>query len=88
MSSTFIVYLLLFSWKNNVTYLNTVKLVYKGHSREHENVAFMSSCPLFTCYNYMLYSLMGKLYYGVLEGRYDCIMLYIRGHQVTIEVSD
>jgi hypothetical protein len=26
----------------------TVKLVYKSHSREPENVAFMSSCPLYT----------------------------------------
>jgi hypothetical protein len=33
----------------------TVKPVYKGHSREPENVPFMSSCPL-----YMHYSLMGK----------------------------
>ena len=28
--------------------LLTVKPVYKGHSREPENVAFMSSCPLYT----------------------------------------
>ena len=35
--------------------LNTVKPVYKGHSREPENVPFMSSCPL-----YIYYSLMGK----------------------------
>jgi len=28
---------------------HTVKPVYKGHSREHkENVAFMSSCSLYT----------------------------------------
>ena len=26
----------------------TVKAVYKGHSKEHENVVFMSSCPLYT----------------------------------------
>jgi len=26
----------------------TVKPVYKDHSRKHENVAFMSSCPLYT----------------------------------------
>ena len=26
----------------------TVKPVYKGQSREHENAAFMSSCPLYT----------------------------------------
>jgi len=26
----------------------TVKLVYKGQPREPENVAFMSSCPLYT----------------------------------------
>ena len=28
--------------------LNIVKPVYKGHTREPENVAFMSSCPLYT----------------------------------------
>jgi len=27
---------------------NTVKSVYKGYSREPENVAFMRSCPLYT----------------------------------------
>jgi hypothetical protein len=26
---------------------NTVRPVYKDHSREPENVAFMSSCPLY-----------------------------------------
>jgi hypothetical protein len=26
----------------------TLKPVYKGHSREPENVAFMSTCPLYT----------------------------------------
>ena len=40
---------------------NTVKLVYKGHSREPENVVFMSSCPLYTGQNYMHYLLMGKI---------------------------
>jgi len=30
----------------------TVKLVYKRHSVEPEYVAFMSSCPLYTGYNY------------------------------------
>jgi hypothetical protein len=40
----------------------TVKQVYKGHSREPENVPFMSRCPLYTDQNYMhLYSLMGKM---------------------------
>ena len=39
----------------------TVKPVYKGHSREPENVAFMSSCPLYTGSNYMHYSIMGKM---------------------------
>jgi hypothetical protein len=29
-----------------------VKPVYKGHSREPENVVFMSSCPLYTGLNY------------------------------------
>ena len=38
----------------------TVKPVYKGHIRESENVAFKSSCPLYTGYNYMQYSLMVK----------------------------
>jgi hypothetical protein len=40
----------------------TVKQVYKGHSREPENVPFMSRCPLYTGQNYMhLYSLMRKM---------------------------
>jgi len=39
----------------------TVKAVYKGNSREPKNVAFMSSCPLYTGLNYMHYSLMGKM---------------------------
>jgi hypothetical protein len=39
----------------------TVKPVYQGHTREPENVAFMSSYPLYTGYNYMHYSLMGKM---------------------------
>jgi len=28
--------------------INTVNPVYKGHSREPENVTFMNSCPLYT----------------------------------------
>ena len=28
--------------------ITTVKRVYKGHSKEPENVAFISSCPLCT----------------------------------------
>jgi len=33
----------------NIGYnLYTVKPVHKGHSREPKNVAFMSSCPLYT----------------------------------------
>jgi len=40
---------------------HTVKSVYKGHSKEPENVAFMSSWPLYTGSNYMHYSLMGKM---------------------------
>ena len=39
---------------------NTVTPVYKGHSRESENVAFMISCPLYTGSNYMHYSLNGE----------------------------
>jgi len=64
---------------------NTVKPVYKGQSREPENVSFMSSCPLYTG-NYMQYSLMGKmrlpfidsdlLYRGALSGRFDCICTF------------
>jgi len=38
----FSVYVLL----NGISY--TVKPVYKGHSKEPENVAFISSCPLYT----------------------------------------
>jgi hypothetical protein len=30
------------------TYTCTVKPVYTEHPMEHENVAFMSSCPLYT----------------------------------------
>ena len=41
--------------------ITTVKPVYKGHSKEPENVAFISSCPLCTGYDYMHYSLMGKM---------------------------
>ena len=36
---------------------NVVKPVYKGHSREPENVSFVSSCPLYTGSKYMCYSL-------------------------------
>jgi hypothetical protein len=51
--------------------INTVNLVYKSHSREPENVTFMSTCPLYTGHNYMHYSLMEKrdsdlLYRGAL----------------------
>ena len=42
-------------------FAHTVKPVYKGHSREPKNVAFMSSCSLYTGWNYMHYSLMGKM---------------------------
>ena len=38
-----------------------VKPVYRGHSRELENVAFMNSCPLYTGQNYIQYSLIGKM---------------------------
>ena len=40
-----------------------MKHVYKGHSREPENVHFMRSCPLpvYADSNYMQYSLMGKM---------------------------
>ena len=38
-----------------------VKPVYKGHSREPENVAFMSSSTLYTGKYYVHYSLMGKM---------------------------
>jgi len=35
-----------------------VKPAYKCHSREPENDAFISNCPLYTGYNDMHYSLM------------------------------
>jgi hypothetical protein len=64
-----------------------LKPVYKGHSREPENVAFMSSCPLYTGLNYMHYSLIGKmrlpfidsdlLYRVALYDRLDCILKYV-----------
>jgi len=41
--------------------LYIVKPVYKGHSRELENMASMSSCPLYTGLNSMHYSSMGKM---------------------------
>ena len=34
----------------------TVKPVYKGHSRDSDNVFFMSSCPLHTGSHYMHYT--------------------------------
>jgi hypothetical protein len=37
----------------------TVKPVYKGHTTEPENVAFMNRCTLYTGTNYMHKSLMG-----------------------------
>jgi hypothetical protein len=33
----------------------------KGHLVAHENVALMSSCPLYTGWYYMHYLLMGKM---------------------------
>jgi len=43
----------------NWTYSQTC--IFKGHSKKPENVAFMSSCRLYTGQNYMHYSLMGKM---------------------------
>jgi hypothetical protein len=40
---------------------NTVKPVYKSHSREPENVTFMSIFPLYTGEKYMHYSSLGKM---------------------------
>ena len=42
-------------------YYSTFKPVYKSHSREPEDVAFMCSCPLNTGWNFIHYSLMGKI---------------------------
>ena len=39
----------------------TIKLYVKGHSKEPENVAFMSSFTLYTGKYYVHYSLMGKM---------------------------
>jgi hypothetical protein len=36
------------NFKNANLHIYTVKPVDKGHSREPENVAFMSYCPLYT----------------------------------------
>ena len=47
--------------KFKVHFVYIVKPIYKGHSMEPENVAFISSCPLNTCLNYMHYSLKGKM---------------------------
>ena len=83
---------LLNSWMHLRLYLtciqrNTVKPVYRGHSREPENVDFISSCPLYIGYNYMQYSLIGKmrlpfidsdlLYRGALYSRLDCTWLIL-----------
>ena len=35
-------------YKDQIPKHYTVKPVYKGYSREPENVPFMSSCPLYT----------------------------------------
>jgi hypothetical protein len=39
-----------------------VTSVYKDHSREPENAAFICSFPLYTGENYMHYSLMEKMW--------------------------
>jgi hypothetical protein len=44
----------------HMTSISTVKSIYKGHSWEYENVAFMSRYPLYTGSNCTCYSLMGK----------------------------
>jgi hypothetical protein len=41
--------------------LNTVKHVYKEHTREHGNMSLMSCYPLYTGYNYMHCSLIRKI---------------------------
>ena len=44
--SSCIFFMLLYFYSRKKVY--TVKLVYNGHSKEPENKAFMSSCPLYT----------------------------------------
>ena len=51
---------LLSSWMHLRLYLtsiqrNTVKPVYRGHSREPENVDFISSCPLYRLQLYAIF---------------------------------
>jgi hypothetical protein len=52
---------------------NTVKPVYRGHSREPENVNFISSCPLYIGYNYMQYSLIAS---GIYCYKLNVILFY------------
>jgi hypothetical protein len=49
------------SINKSINAIYTFKPVYKGHSKEPQNVVFMSSCPLYTCLNEMDYSLMGQM---------------------------
>ena len=46
-------------FKTPFTY--SVKAVFKGHPEEPENVAFMSCCLLYTGYDCIHYSLIGKM---------------------------
>ena len=46
---------------------NTFKSVYKVYLRESQNVAFMNSCPLCTGWNYMHYSLIGKMRLSIID---------------------
>ena len=63
-----ILFLLQLFWKVGHTLKYTlielqyiVKLVYKSHSREPENVAFMNRRTLYTSKHYMHYSVMGNM---------------------------
>ena len=74
-------------------YTHIVEHVYKGHSREPENVSFLGSCQLYTGLNYKQYSLMGKirlpftdselLHRGALYDKLDCI--YCSEHSLVFE---
>ena len=47
-------------FKIEVDLCSTVNPVYKGHTREPDNLAFMGSCHLYTGYNHMHHSFNGE----------------------------
>jgi hypothetical protein len=72
----------MWTWMN--TYMYTIKPVYKGHSREPENMTSINSCPLYTSQNYMHHPLMGQIILSFIDsdllkrcalyGRFHCVL--------------